>query len=256
MHSRLLEIVAELQRSDKVAVTHFHVPEANAMEVKNVLVSLPHPLDDAITGFYRAVGGFQLEWIHKRNPAIEGNDGSTNGNRPLAHQHAMEDYFVHDGRIMIGSMAEVFFTDGFDAMYAGAPLERKQRAAAEMEILKTVFAGQEYTALDFMRRTKIFDLFSKVNDMAFFMDESANPPLVMGDDHQACYTDSRTTDFRAYVDMLCRTKGAIRPRVLWYQQPDGHQLPRLGLQDNARADRLDLDRYDVHEGFAPLTGRA
>lgn len=247
MHKRLLEVAIELQRSAQVVVTHFHVPEADPAEVRRVLGALPHGLNEAITGFYGACGGFQLQWTHRRNPRFE--ECSTVGdNSALPHDAELDGYRARDGCIMIGSMAEVFLTDQVEAMYAGAPPESRRQAQERLAEMSLQFAGKAYTHLDFMRRTKVLDLFRKENDMAFFLDGTPDPPLMLGMDHQACYTDSRLTGFACYLDFLCRTKGAIQARMEWYAHEDGHALPRLSTRDHQRVRGTDLAQYDPSTG--------
>lgn len=182
MHKRLLEVAIELQRSAQVVGTHFHVPEADPAGVRNVLGALPHGLNDAITGFYKACGGFQMQWTHRGDPRF-GESGAVGSNRALRHDAELGGYFARDGCIMIGSMAEVFLTEQFDAMYADAPPERKRQAREELATMALHFAGKTYTRLEFMHRTKVLDQFRKENDMAFFVDGTPDPPLMWGMDH-------------------------------------------------------------------------
>lgn len=252
MYSKLTDLVKELKENKQIVVKHFHIPESSDNEIKNAIASLPYALDDSIIQFYKEFGGFQLQWIHIENPHFEGNHDIVNNNQELEDTYHLEDYFVNDGSIFIQPIHRVFFTDGFDEMYRFASESDKSSAIASYTEMKEDFAGKSMSVLDFMRNTKTFDLFSKDLDMAFYIDGTPNPPVILGQDHQACYTDSRITDFKTYIDFLCYSKGIIQTRVNYYTEYKGHEKPKFTIKNQEKAGVIDLSVYDKDNGCVKL----
>jgi hypothetical protein len=252
MYSKLIHLVKELKENKQLIVKHFYIPESVENDIKNVIASLPYALDESIVQFYKEFGGFQLQWIHRENPRFEENHSVVNNNQKLEDTYHLEDYYVNDGSIFIQPIHRIFFTDGFDEMYRFASESDKARAIKMYTEMKEDFAGKSMSVLDFMRNTKTFDLFSKNLDMAFYIDGTSNPPVVLGQDHQACYTDSRITDFKTYIDFLCYSKGIVQARSNYYTKYKGHELPRLTIKNQEKAGVIDLSAYDKKNGNVKL----
>ncbi|MNV00588.1 hypothetical protein D3C71_907580 [compost metagenome] len=70
-----------------------------------------------------------------------------------------------------------------------------------------------------------FDLFGHSKDVAFILNKTANPPMLLGSDNQACYTDSYIIYFKEYLDLLLKLKGArSRSKFLDSYSNDGIEL--------------------------------
>ncbi|MEO8761952.1 MAG: hypothetical protein ABI388_10810 [Bacteroidia bacterium] len=252
MYSTLADIVKELQKNDQIVIKHFHIQQTSENDLKNVVDSLPYALDKSIIQFYKEFGGFQLQWIHKENPRFEGNHNIISNEKELEETYHLGEYYVNDGSIFIQSIERVFFTDNFDEMFKYSSESEKARAIESYTEMQTDFAGKSMSVLDFMRNTKTFDLFLKNLDMAFFVDGTSNLPVILGQDHSACYTDSRITDFKTYIDFLSYSKGLIQARVNYYTKYNGHKMRKLTIKNQEKAGVINFSVYDKENGCVKL----
>ncbi len=210
---RFQKMVEALENDPNVQITHFHTfPPATSEQIKNVESKLGYPLHSSIKSFYQQTNGLQLLWIFKSNEQFDPKIHFRNS-KVLDFFHHYADYFPEEGSIMILPIEKAFLQDWNDQVYFDFMDNDEQQK----------FANQSYGLLDFHQRIKPFDCFNKYYDMAFLLDGSNNPPVILGDDHQACYTDSFCTTFESYLEFILANKGVISRRNDFYYKYEGHQ---------------------------------
>jgi len=203
-------MVATLQAQPAVQLLTFCTfPPASEEQLLAIEQALGFPLDETIKNFYRQTNGLQLRWIMKANPSFDSEAHQFQA-APVDWMYAHFDYWPEDGSILLWPIDEVFSYDWKEFIY----FDWMNDADTE------TFAGQTYGLLSFSKKIKPFDIFSKELDMAFFMDGTSNPPVIMGD---TCYTDSFITSFASYLEFLLYTKGIIEARDEFYSKYNGHK---------------------------------
>jgi hypothetical protein len=197
--TKLNSIVEELKSNPAFCVTHYAVLPPNMEAIEKVESSLGYKLDATITDFYKECGGVQLLWFH------ESNDGFKENQEGLPTTSPLKDFYIKggdmvgspDGAIWIPSIESVFLHD-----WSNDGLEFDMDSFDE-----SITNNYE----DF--KIQVFDWFSDFNDVAFLMNGTANPPMVLGDDHQATYNDSHLIDFNLYLELLLKSKGSCEMRA-------------------------------------------
>ncbi len=197
--TELNQIVDALKADPAYYVAFYNVLLPDADAIGNVESRLGYSLDSSITEFYSQCGGIQLLWLNKGNEDFE--KAKNNGLEKLdcnewliKGEHLP---FNVDGAIWIPSIEKVFFT----------PWEDHGLEYDAEDFDSTVTLGYE----DF--KIQVLDWFSSFYDVAFLINGENNPPLVLGEDNQACYTDSHIIHFEEYLQILLKTKGSIPERV-------------------------------------------
>ncbi|MCI5056147.1 MAG: SMI1/KNR4 family protein [Flavobacteriales bacterium] len=236
MVSQLKEMVQKL-KNDGMFINHFHILPADLEAIKKVEDALGYRLDESITSFYSECGGVQLIWTHKENLEFEDLAQVLNSNKALKSNWAFLDYYNYDGVIMIPSIKEVFLTDWKKMIYW-------DDTEGEVE-----FAGKTYQEPDFSKQLKPFDWFSNYYDVTFFLDKNSNPCLIMGDDHMACYTDSRRITVSVYLEFLLKTRGAINARPSLFSKYAGHKYPVITQNDIEKLPEIDFGKYMGEDGI-------
>jgi hypothetical protein len=210
---RFENMVQMLENDSQVIVKAFHrFPPATDSQIKQLGQKLGVDLHQSIKDFYKQTNGLQLLWSFRSNEHSTTPSGGT-----LDFYRQYEDYQPEDGAVMIFPLETAFFNESV--------AERYSQATPHGTPMK--FLGKGYSWAEFGSRIRPFDGFNKYYDMAFFLDGSGNPPVILGDDHQACYTDSRVTDFESYLEFLIANKGLVGRRKDFYGQYNGHQSPPL-----------------------------
>ena len=190
---KLNAVVADLRANADIFVAHYQVLPADLAAIDKVEVALGYKLADTIRDFYTQCGGVQLLWIHESNDSFDHVKENFHSQTPLDNWYIKGEHisFFPEGCIWIPSIEAVFLTDW----------------AAN---------GLEFDADDFDQsishnfegfKIQVFDWFSTFNDVAFLINGTANPPLVLGDDNQATYNDSHLISFDLYLDLLLKSKG-------------------------------------------------
>lgn len=218
--SRFNEMVEGLRKHPKVVVLHYHIfPPATNEQIAQVENKLNITLDQSIVSFYKQTNGLQLIWIFKSNEKF---DEATHfpDEKPLDFLRQFEDYYTEDGTVMIQPIESAFLKDWkgivyFDDMNKEILNDNNE----EVEHL----LGKNYSVYDFHQKIQPFDCFSKYADMAFFLDGTGNPPVLLGDDHQNVYTDSKVTDFESYMEFIIANKGLGERRTDFYHS---HSTPK------------------------------
>lgn len=231
----LYPMIDFLKAQEQLFVYHFWVNPPNEQKILETEKILGYELAPEIVDFYKECNGFQLVWVHKQNKHIKDTSKWKQEYKPL-QQSTIFYNMVTDGVINISSIEDAFLIDWYDHIYFDFTIEN----ADEQE-----FLGKTYIEPDFSKRIKPFDLYSEFHDMAFFLDGSSNPPIVMGDDYQACYTDSLVTHFQVYLDFLLYSYGTLNARSDFFGKYHGFKNPPITSEMIKTLPPLDFNNYDI-----------
>jgi uncharacterized protein YjbI with pentapeptide repeats len=244
--ARFHQLAEELKAHPKVRLLAYHsFPAVDPTKVSKAEQLLGQPLDRKIKEFYRETNGLQLRWIFENNEDLD--ERVHQWKTKAEHWNYAKDAFrAEDGVIFILPFEAVFID----------PIDHGLDILGGQEEIE--FMNDRQDLLAFYQKIRPFDAFSSYCNMAFYMDGTAKPPLLMGDEHCSNYTDSRLTDFESYLEFLLATKGLCRKRKSFYGQYQGHELAAL-LTDEAywasSKDRTSLDGLVFEEEF-PLANQA
>jgi hypothetical protein len=191
--------------------------EEDIAEVENIL---GYKLDTSITSFFRECNGVQLLWSHPNNKYLDKLKQFTNSKEFISY--GITDDYRFDGAILSEPIKETFLSDWYDHTYFDFTIENKEEIN---------FAGTTYIEPDFSKRIKPFDLFDSFWDVSFFLDGTANPPLILGVDYHADYLYSKKICFDHYLAFLLKTYAAIKARQDVLEFPDGHKQQPIMLSD-------------------------
>nr|WP_205632879.1 BRCT domain-containing protein [Enhygromyxa salina] len=211
---RYQQMLAALEAHPDVRILVNHVaPPASEADIRAVHKHLGAELDPAILNFHRQCDGLSLMWVTTDNP-----NGDSNNTR-------FNDYHPGDGAINIFPLKKTFIeADWNDIHY----FDFMKDHADDQE-----FAGKSYQLWDFSKSLRVFDEFNIYNMAGFVMiaaeGEPLNPPVSIGDDHGACWTDARLTDFESYMETVLATYGSIAARRRILLEYAGHQKKPLRL---------------------------
>jgi hypothetical protein len=197
--TKINKVVAELKQNPQIHVAHFQILPAQAESIAKVETALGYALDSSITDFYKACGGVQLLWVHEDNEQFYRVKAAPVSDTPLDDWYIKGEHinFNPDGAIWIPNIDTVFLHDWTQ--------EGLEASADEFEDAVTL----NYEGF----KIQVLDWFAAFYDVAFLINGTSNPPLVLGEDNQACYTDSKTTTFEKYLKLIIKTKGDISNRV-------------------------------------------
>lgn len=243
--ARFNQLAEELKAHPKVRLLAYHqFDPIDPQRVLELEKKIGLTLDRRIKDFYLESNGLQLRWIFENNEDLD--ERLHQWKAEAEHwNYAKEAFRVEDG---------VIFILPFEQMFSSSPQHEFDLMAGQEELN---FMGQNYDLVDFHQKIRPLDAFSSYCNMVFFMDGSAYPPLLMGDEHCSNYTDSRLTDFESYMEFLLATKGICRKRKSFYGQYEGHTLANLQTDEaywsNSR-DRASLDGLAFEEEF-PLANQ-
>lgn len=191
--------------------------EEDIAEVENIL---GYKLDNSITNFFRECNGIQLLWTNPNNKYLDKLKQFTNSKEFISY--GITDDYRFDGAILIEPIKETFLSDWYDHIYFDFIIENKEEIN---------FAGTTYIEPDFSKRIQPFDLFDSFWDVSFFLDGTANPPLILGVDYHADYLYSKKISFDNYLAFLLKTYAAVKARQDVLELPDGHKEQPIMLSD-------------------------
>lgn len=195
-------------------------PPASEEDIAEVENALGYQLDDSITNFFRECNGIQLLWTHPNNKYLDKLKQFTNSKEFISY--GITDDYRFDGAILIEPIKETFLNDWYDHIYFDFTIENKEEIN---------FADTTYIEPDFSKRIKPFDLFDSFWDVSFFLDGTANPPLILGVDYHADYLYSKKISFDNYLAFLLKTYAAVKARQDVLELPDGHKEQPIMLSD-------------------------
>lgn len=239
---RLYPMIDLLKTQEQVFLYHFWVNPPNEQKILNTEKELGYELAPEIVDFYKECNGFQLVWVHKQNKYIKDTSKWKETHQSLSESTIFYN-MATDGVINISSIEDAFLTNWYNHIYFDFTIEN----AEEQD-----FLGKTYIEPDFSKRIKPFDLYSEYHDMAFFLDGSSNPPIIMGDDYQACYTDSYVIYFQAYLDFLLYSYGTCHARSNFFGKYHGFEKPPVTSETIKLLPPLDLKNYDTERNELKL----
>jgi hypothetical protein len=194
-------------------INHIWVnPPTSEEDIAEVENTLGYKLDTSITNFFRECNGVQLLWTHPNNKYLDKLKQFTNSKEFISY--GITDDYRFDGAILIEPIKDTFLSDWYDHIYFDFTIENKEEIN---------FAGTTYIEPDFCKRIKPFDLFDSFWDVSFFLDGTANPPLILGVDYHADYLYSKKICFDNYLAFLLKTYAAVKARQDVLELPDGHK---------------------------------
>ena len=202
---RFEQMLATLEAHPEVRVVVARVaPPASEADIEAVHAHLGATLDPAILNFYRQCDGLALMWVTTDNPDADSDNPDDD----------FDDYQASDGAINIQAIKYTF-------------VDAEWREDHRFELMQ----GRE--VVEFDGPIQVFDAFHFFNMAGFIMISARgptfNPPVGIGDDHGACWTDSRITDFESYMETVLATCGSIAARKRVLMQYAGNQQEPLRL---------------------------
>jgi len=242
--TRFEQMVGELRRNDDIVVLHYQVlPPPPTDLLESIVEKFPLLIAD-FKAFYEVCGGLQLRWIHKKNKDYN-PETHYYQDSPVSPYYGIQDYYAEDGFVMIIPI-EVFNDDWLDIIYFDEDFMHND---------STQFAHKEYNTFEFSKAIKPFDMYSIYQQMNIFTGNTTDfqkYPVLMGDDHQACLTDSKITDFASYLEFILYAKGLVNARATFYGKYNGNNLPALETSASyfETMPAIDVSLYNTESGVA------
>lgn len=209
---RFLSLVKELRNHPDIDILHYNMGKpASDNKIASVERHLGANLHPAIKNFYKQCDGVALNWIYKDNK---------NRNRVKLQAPSNKSYLEIDGFsegcMNIFPIKNTFIMNNWEGhnYFDGADYNNNP----------VQFMGRkDLTILSFSKRLRIFDYHYPYQMMAFYVEKgNGNPPIVMGDDHGACWTDSYVTDFESYIELILANKVHRDSRSRFFSKYHGH----------------------------------
>lgn len=188
---KLNEVVDQLKSTPEIDVILYTVLPPDLGAITTVEAELGYKLDASITDFYKECGGIQLLWLNKKNELFDKIKQQIESFiKPLDAFTYFGQNMPPDGCIMIPDIKTVFLKH------------------PEVDVSEDEF--EDYEMLTDWEKLVVqpFDMFGHSKDVAFILNNTSNPPMLLGSDNQACYTDSYVIYFEEYLALLLKTKGA------------------------------------------------
>lgn len=199
---RFHEMVEELRRHDRVAVSRVHVaPPVSEETIREVHAELGFELADGILALYRQANGLSLEWVPKDHSAYD----------PDAHAEEVHEPFDMVPQDVPGGVIHLYpfesLLDDFEDVFW---FDWMAGQTAQLE-------GRTYDLLAFSKALRPIDYFSEYMMAAVFLgDGVAEPPVLLGDDHGASFTSFRPTSFDAYMEGILALRGSALGRQRFF----------------------------------------
>ncbi len=215
--TKLNAIVEELKSDSSKLVAHYKVLPPDLEAINRAEEKLGYKLDTSIINFYKECGGVQLLWLDENNDNFDRLPSKLPLEENLDQWYIKGEHlsFFPEGSIWIPSIETVFNTDWTDLIFADKD-----------EFDSSITHDYE----DF--KIQVFDWFSSFNDVAFLINGTSNPPLVLGDDNGATYSESYLIDFNLYLELLIKSKGSIEVRVDFLNKNTNRELEEtISLND-------------------------
>ena len=95
-------------------------------------------------------------------------------------------------------------------------------------------------------------MYDSFNEHAFFLDGSPNPPMIMGDDYQACFTDSFLMNFADYLEFMLYFYASVQARCEFFGKFNGHKYQPKTIADFLKYPQIDLDKFDTEKNHLVL----
>jgi hypothetical protein len=203
---------------DIVLLNLFIADPVSKTTLASVEKKLSVPLDPAIAAFYQQCDGLSLRWISKRHPDYDPEDMRFSSKR-MSWENVVATDGAEDGCICILPFEQALVKASWkEQLYFEDDSDEEQEE----------FGQKSYSRATFNRALRPFDYFSFYNMMGFaLLPDAKQLPVIMGDDHGACWTDSRITDFASYMETVLATYGSVEARRRIYGETFGHRKKPL-----------------------------
>jgi hypothetical protein len=226
--TKLNAVVEELKNDPNIYLAHYAVLPPDLHAITEVEEKLGYKLDSSITDFYKECGGVQLLWINKNNSSFDKIKGQIEDfDKPLDEFEYFGENMPPDGAIMIGSIKTTFLKN------------------PEVEVYEDDF--EDYEMLSDWENLEIqpIDMFGNSVDVAFILNKTSNPPMLLGSDYQACYIDSFVIYFKEYLELLLKVKGARSRRKFMegkFLESDTHKIQNMTIT-SSDIEKIDASLY-------------
>lgn len=221
---RFGEILDELRNSEWIDLLEFSFHAPQLEDIIKIEQQIKKPLHPNTRIFYEQCNGITLRWLDKRNEHYEMLKYNNQNNEDV------------DGCINIKGIDDIYNKNALDSY--GSTQDLMDKTLDSEEIAATYH---------------LFDGFSSFNDIMAYTGEGYedNPLLIMGDDHQACYTDARLLDLPSYLELVFYCGGAVEGRRKFLKKYEGHLLPILKLNKTyfEQFPKADFSQYPAKFGF-------
>lgn len=209
---RFMSLVKELRANPDIDVLYYNIGKpASDNKISRVEKYLDAELHPAIKNFYKQCDGASLIWIYKDN-----EDKNRVRIQAPNNGYCIEDNGLCEGCLNIFPITNTFITNNWEG-------HNYFNDADYNEDSKEFLDNKDLTELSFAKRLKIFDYYYFYKMMAFYVEKgNGNPPIVMGDDHGACWTDSYLIDFESYIELILANKMHRDSRSRFFSKYNGH----------------------------------
>jgi hypothetical protein len=215
--TKLNAVVEDLKNDPNIYVAHYDVLPADFQAITAVEQKLGYKLDSSITDFYKECGGVHLLWINKENSRFDDIKKQIDSfEKPLDKFTYFGENIVPDGSIMILPIETAFLK----------PLEIEGLVDEDYFSDYEIFPDWE------ILKVQPFDMYGHSVDVAFILNNTANPPILLGSDYQACYIDSFVIYFKDYLELLLKVKGARSRRNFMegkFLEEDVHKIQNMTI---------------------------
>ncbi len=203
---RFRAMVEELRRNSEIRVLEFNVrPPVSDADLAAVEEHLGAELHPALRSFYRQADGLQLRWINTSREAFD-PERHVASEQWLTPPDIMRDEGACPGCVNLLPLREAFL----DANWEGQIwFPDAEEAKEQVEFVGARFESQQA----FNRVIRPFDYFHFFRQAAFLLRPgNGSPPVLIGDDHGACWTNSLAVGFETYLETLLAQRGAVESR--------------------------------------------
>ncbi|MCB9741223.1 MAG: SMI1/KNR4 family protein [Alphaproteobacteria bacterium] len=169
-------------------------------------------LSPALRNLYLQTDGIVLRWIFTNS---EHFDNFEHRLQP-GEQGFNADEGRCDGALRIGSLEELLFRS-WEGEFVFDFMTNEQTED---------FAGEIWGQRSFHEALRVFDTFNHYNMAALVLRPGeAEGPVILGDDHGACWTDSRRVGFETYMEGQIKSLARVQTRRDVLGVYAGHQQP-------------------------------
>ncbi len=211
---RFMKLVKELREHPDIDVLHYNLGKpASDTKIEQVEDYLGTELTPAIKNFYKQCDGASLMWVYKDT------EGKENVRIRPNNRYALEDNGICEGCMNIFPIVDTFKKNIWRGHHYWTDDDWKESNEKPQEFMDK----EGLTRLSFAQSIKIFDYHYFYQMMAFFVEKgNGNPPVLMGDDHGACWTDSYVTDFESYIEMTLANSAHRDSRSRLFSKYNAH----------------------------------
>jgi len=213
---RFDKLAKDLAAQDYIEIVEYKPrPPARKLALKAVEEKLGAALSEPLRAFYEQTNGLKLHWTIKANLSPT----ETNKLRKKS-----TDYYVVIAEYIEDPFAIINLLSLEDSILKEGKISAKQTEPA------ITFNNIRYSASDFRKRLKPFDVMNVDVCMAFLLEKgNGNPPVLFLHDACSDWTGSRPTDFGSYLEMVLATRGIVEAREkIFAVEPKRTAEPLIG----------------------------